>query len=265
MDSMSQALVFSNWDEANPVALQTNLTECHETTFLGWRNVRGCTSDMTTGVCVNGTFDWEIFDPDLRPDCNAFMVRNDMVVGGREALSEWIKSCDPLERMLKYSDNCPGNAVVRRTSNTLTSRSATDPSYHWHYHGVRGLLYDPLVGVNGAYGCQSGTCTTSGALSCWPHPRFRPGQGIVNFGTRVYSCGSTNPTNHIVGYVSGYYGGAGTAYRTDPSNECGVSLSPEGTTVRIACPNMRYSGVTITNLGSSQTITEHPDLRNVCD
>ena len=257
-------VILTDWFEAEQFTEKLQLSDCHASSTVLVRNVRGCVEDKNSSVCNDGKLDYAVLDADARPDCPAFEVRGDVVSLGLEGLRLWEDWCSAISnRRLQYSEDCPGSTVNLRTFNTLLSKTSNEFSYHWHYHSVRGLEYNPLLITAPMYGCQNSICTTSNTGSCWPRPRFQPSSTFYNAQTRVHACQGSTAETHIVGRVSGTYEMQGTTYSTDPSNECSV-MQPATNRVRITCASLSWSGVWVNQLGPWTATAEKQSCRNVC-
>jgi hypothetical protein len=252
--------------EAKRLETELELTNCRRTLLPINRNAFQCVESNET-VCAEDSLDLRVLDQQARPDCPAFEVRADVVTRGPLVLAEWDKICSSNnDRAPQHSSkNCSGNQVNRRKFTTWSSRSSTEVSYHWQYHNIRGLTYDPsIIGAGNAFGCKDNTCTADGSLSCWPTPRMRTGTQYYSAETGVFTCDGETGNVHIVGRSSSTYEMQGTIYSVWAANECTVSM-PSQQRVRIVCSALAWSDVWINQLGNYTLVTESADFRNVCE
>ena len=257
-------VILTDWFEAEQSTERLQLSDCYTSSTLLLRNVRACIEDKNASVCNDGKLDYAVLDADVRPDCPAFEVRGDVASLGIKGLRLWEDWCSlDSNHRVQCSDDCPGKTVNLQTFNTLLSKTTNEFSFHWHYHNVRGLEYDPLVIVTPTYGCQNSECTTSDTGSCWSRPRFQPSTTFYNAQTRVHACQGRTAKAHIVGRVSGTYEMQGTNYTTDVTNECLVT-QPATNRVRITCASQSWSSVWINQLGPWTATAEKQSCRNVC-
>ena len=188
-----------------------------------------------------------------------------MVHKGQHTLIDWTASCATKggDHSLLYSDDCPGNDIVRNRHYLEMYKNQCTATFHLHYKRIRGLNFNPRVSTINAMECQSIMCTVSTALSSWPSPCFNNGVAWGTMTVDVYTCSSTDyndlrlsgnfrGTIYMAWWIT--YAGAGGC----------VATSADGI-IKISYPVLSWCDIWIDSFAGVTTVNKSATaLRSVC-
>jgi hypothetical protein len=232
------------------------------------RHISWVCEDADLSVCTSdGAFDYTVLDALKRQDCGAWKARADVGEYGLAALDELIEECSQ-RRRLPYASDCPGStSMVGYDTAFHMVKTASDSSLRLHIRGggttgVRGVMWtNKRIQEYGVMPCESGTCTTSTSMSCWPRPRWNAGSHSVYSRLAVYACNWQDATTvHVSGNFRGWMRFQGTLVSTSGS-ACTVRL--DGLNVYVEASTLSFCNVYI-QLGGLGFQTTDATLRNGC-
>lgn len=144
-------------------------------------------------------------------------------------------------------------------------KNLCDTSFHMHYHGVRGLSFNPKISDLGALACHNTVCTKSKKYSCWPRPRFADGYDWGTTVTDMYTCTGAIDLDmqlHIVGNFKGsIYSPADISY----AGSGGCTATSKDGIVRISAFTLSWCNIRLGKFPPGTNLVESGKLRNVCE